>query len=182
MRLIDEDGSEISPFYFIDISKHARLYPKISEIIIRKSFEHFSTRTESFSINLTIIDILNENTVALLKRLIIKYNAAKRVILEIVESEGIENFDDVSNFIQEMKSLGCRIAIDDFGTGYSNFEYLIKLNPDFIKIDGSLVKNIAMTKVFLPLSNWLMILLKVLALKLSQNMFAIKRSIRSWKA
>lgn len=143
MRLIDEDGSEISPFYFIDISKHARLYPKISEIIIRKSFEHFSTRIENFSINLTIIDILNENTVALLKRLIIKYNAAKRVILEIVESEGIENFDDISNFIQEMKSLGCRIAIDDFGTGYSNFEYLIKLNPDFIKIDGSLVKKIA---------------------------------------
>lgn len=143
MRLIDEDGSVVSPFYFIDISKHARLYPKISEIIIRKSFEYFSNRVESFSINLTIIDILNEHTVELLKELIFKHNAAKRVILEIVESEGIENFDDVSSFIQEMKSLGCRIAIDDFGTGYSNFEYLIKLNPDFIKIDGSLVKNIA---------------------------------------
>jgi len=41
-----------------------------------------------------------------------------------------------------MKSLGCKIAIDDFGSGYSNFEYLLKLNLDYIKIDGSLIKNI----------------------------------------
>lgn len=142
MRLIDENDAEISPFFFMDIAKHARLYPKLSEMIIRKSFEHFARRMESFAINLTIIDILNEHTVALLKRLIDQHAAAKRVILEIVESEGIENFEEVSAFIQDMKSLGCRVAIDDFGTGYSNFEYLMKLNPDFIKIDGSLVKNI----------------------------------------
>lgn len=41
-----------------------------------------------------------------------------------------------------MKNLGCKIAIDDFGTGYSNFAYLMRLNVDFIKIDGSIIKNI----------------------------------------
>jgi EAL domain-containing protein (putative c-di-GMP-specific phosphodiesterase class I) len=64
------------------------------------------------------------------------------IILEIVESEGIENFYEVNRFIEQAKSSGCHIAIDDFGTGYSNFEYLIKLNADFLKIDGSLIKNI----------------------------------------
>jgi len=56
--------------------------------------------------------------------------------------EGIENFEEVSAFIEMMKNLGCKIAIDDFGTGYSNFAYLMRLNVDFIKIDGSIIKNI----------------------------------------
>lgn len=69
-------------------------------------------------------------------------NTAKQITFEIVESEGIEDFEEIKNFIKKIKSLGCKIAIDDFGTGYSNFEYIIKLNVDFIKIDGSLIKNI----------------------------------------
>ena len=65
-----------------------------------------------------------------------------KIIFEILESEGIENYEEVSSFIDEMKSLGCKIAIDDFGSGYSNFEHLLKLNINYIKIDGSLIKNI----------------------------------------
>ena len=49
---------------------------------------------------------------------------------------------DNSNFITKIKSFDCKIAIDDFGTGYSNFVYLMKLNADYIKIDGSLIKEI----------------------------------------
>jgi len=48
----------------------------------------------------------------------------------------------VSAFIQRIKGFGCKIAIDDFGTGYSNFDYLMRLDADYIKIDGSLVKNV----------------------------------------
>ena len=48
----------------------------------------------------------------------------------------------MDNFITGIKLFGCQLAIDDFGTGYSNFEYLIRLNADIIKIDGSLIKNI----------------------------------------
>ena len=70
------------------------------------------------------------------------YNVSQRVIFEIVESESIENFQEVQKFIKSVKELGCRIAIDDFGTGYSNFEYLMRLEADFIKIDGSIIKEI----------------------------------------
>ncbi|MCK4875427.1 MAG: EAL domain-containing protein, partial [Sulfurimonas sp.] len=71
-----------------------------------------------------------------------KHNVANKIIFEILESEDIENYEEISLFIKEMKKLGCRIAIDDFGSGYSNFEHLLQLNIDYIKIDGTLIKNL----------------------------------------
>jgi len=69
-------------------------------------------------------------------------DVSKQLILEIVESESIINFKIVKDFISKMHKLGVKIAIDDFGSGYSNFSHILELNPDFIKIDGSLIKNI----------------------------------------
>jgi EAL domain-containing protein (putative c-di-GMP-specific phosphodiesterase class I) len=66
-----------------------------------------------------------------------------KVVFEIVESESIDgNYETVLEFVRKVKDYGCKIAIDDFGSGYSDFEYLIKLKADFIKIDGSLIKEI----------------------------------------
>ncbi len=142
IRLIEENGTIVSPFSFLEIAKDSRLYSTLTRIVIEKSFKYFSGKESSFSINLTINDIECKDTINFLIDSIHKYNVAEQLILEIVESEGIENFENVSVFIEEMQDLGCRIAIDDFGTGYSNFEYLMKINTDFIKIDGSLIKNI----------------------------------------
>lgn len=75
-----------------------------------------------------------------------RYKIGKRVVFEIVESESIEKFEQVHDFIEKVKSYNCKIAIDDFGTGYSNFEYLLKLNADYIKIDGSMIKDIDKSK------------------------------------
>ena len=66
----------------------------------------------------------------------------KRIIFELLESEGIENYQEVSSFIAEVKQFGCRIAIDDFGTGYSNFAHILQLDVDILKIDGSLIRSI----------------------------------------
>ncbi|BFU76954.1 EAL domain-containing protein [Arcobacter sp. 15-2] len=143
VRMIDEDGTIITPFHFLSIAKHSRLYPKITKIVINKAIEYFKNKTDSFSINLNIEDILNQNIVNfLMNKLEENRDIAKRLIIEIVEDEGIENFDEVSVFIENIKNMGCKIAIDDFGTGYSNFDYLMRLNVDFIKIDGSIIKNI----------------------------------------
>lgn len=142
MRLQEEDGSYLSPYYFLDQAKKTRLYEKLTKIMIHKSFEYLKDFDVDFSINLTKGDILSSSVKECLYENIKKYQCAHRVILEIVESEGIENFSEITTFIHEAKQLGCRIAIDDFGTGYSNFAYLVKLEVDFIKIDGSLIKDI----------------------------------------
>ena len=142
MRLQEEDGSYLSPYYFLEQAKKTRLYEKLTKIMIHKSFEYLKDFDVDFSINLTKGDILSISVKECLYETIKKYNCAHRVILEIVESEGIENFSEIATFIHEAKQLGCRIAIDDFGTGYSNFAYLVKLEVDIIKIDGSLIKDI----------------------------------------
>lgn len=142
MRMKLSNGKILSPFVFLEHAKKARLYPMMTKKVIEKSCEYFKDNDSVFSINLMIEDIKNEKTINFLFSKLMETKVANRVILEIVESEGIEKFEEVGDFIRKAKSLGCRVAIDDFGTGYSNFEYIIKLNVDFLKIDGSLIKNI----------------------------------------
>lgn len=142
IRLKEVDGKILSPYFFIEHSKKAKLYDKLTQIMITKSFEMFANTNFEFSINLTMQDIASKETKQILFENLLNYDCASRVVLEIVESESISNFDEVVSFISSIKKLGCKIAIDDFGTGYSNFEYLIKLKADYLKIDGSLIKNI----------------------------------------
>lgn len=141
-RMVDEDSSIISPFFFLDIAKKTKKYFDITEIIIAQSFEMFKDKDVEFSINLSIMDILEPRIFNYILMMLEKYDIGAKVVFEIVESEYIENFKTVINFIDEVKKYGCKIAIDDFGTGYSNFAYLIKLKADYLKIDGSLIKNI----------------------------------------
>lgn len=98
------------------------------------------------SINLAYQDIKNLDLVRFLKKMLNNRDIAKYIIFEIVESEDIKDFEIVEDFIKTFKSLGVRIAIDDFGTGYSNFTHIMSLKPDYLKIDGSLIKNIGTNK------------------------------------
>lgn len=142
MRLIDEKGNVVSPFKFLDIAKKSRYYHDLTKIMFEKSCKHFKNIDCMFSFNISIEDILDESTVEFITETIEKYKVQNKIIFEIVESEGIENYSDVVDFIKCMKKYGAKIAIDDFGSGYSNFEHLTNLDIDYIKIDGTLIKNI----------------------------------------
>ncbi|WP_345974936.1 EAL domain-containing protein [Sulfurimonas sp. HSL3-7] len=142
VRLVEPDGNVLTPFHFLEISKKARLYPRLTMIMVEKSCRHFSGRPDHFSINLSVDDILNEDTVLFIKEQIETHRVAEQIIFEILESVGIENYPEILSFIEEMKALGCRFSIDDFGSGYSNFEHLLQLKIDYIKIDGSLIRNL----------------------------------------
>jgi diguanylate cyclase (GGDEF)-like protein len=142
IRLIDDDNNIISPIHFLTIAKKSRLYSELTKVMVQKSCRYFEHLDCDFSVNLSIDDMLDAEIVDYIKSNINKYNVSKKIVFEILESEGIENYEEISIFIEEMKVLGCRIAIDDFGSGYSNFEHLLKLNIDYIKIDGSLIKNL----------------------------------------
>ncbi|MDF1875470.1 EAL domain-containing protein, partial [Sulfurimonas sp. SAG-AH-194-I05] len=67
---------------------------------------------------------------------------ASRVVIELLEDENVKDFQVLKQFIRDVKKLGVKIAIDDFGAGYSNFERLLDYQPDILKIDGCLVRDI----------------------------------------
>ena len=72
----------------------------------------------------------------------LKFEDRNRLVFEILESENFSDYDFLEEFVLKYKKLGVKIAIDDFGSGYSNFIRIIRLKPDYLKIDGSLIKNI----------------------------------------
>jgi diguanylate cyclase (GGDEF)-like protein len=141
-RMIDGVGNSISPQYFLDISKKNRLYPKITKKILDMAFEMFADKRCEFSINLCVEDMLDHATRSYIYSKLEDYVDRAKVSFEIVESERIEDYAAVKDFIAIVKKLGGKIAIDDFGSGYSNFEHILRLNVDYIKIDASMIKNI----------------------------------------
>lgn len=142
VRMLDKEGNIVSPMEFLPIAMKTKIYPQITREIIHQACSLFATRSEEFSINLSDSDIRDPNTVKEIIDTITRTGTASRVVFEILESEGIENYEEVAHFITQVKALGAKIAIDDFGTGYSNFENILKLNVDYIKIDGSLIRGI----------------------------------------
>jgi EAL domain-containing protein (putative c-di-GMP-specific phosphodiesterase class I) len=140
--MIDENGDLVPPMDFLPIAKKTKLYPRITHKVIHEACRCFSSRSDHFSVNLSIDDINDPYTVQEIIKIIIDTGTSEQIIFEILETEGIENYASVGRFIKQVKALGAKIAIDDFGTGYSNFEHILKLNVDYIKIDGSLISGI----------------------------------------
>lgn len=147
VRLITEDGKVVSPLEFLDATKRSSYYNKITARVLENSFEILKSIRTELSINLSMIDIENNGTrehiYALLED---NKKDSNRLIFELLEDERVKDFTNVKIFIKKVKSMGVSIAIDDFGTGYSNFERLLKFEPDLLKIDGSLIKNIITDK------------------------------------
>jgi EAL domain-containing protein (putative c-di-GMP-specific phosphodiesterase class I)/GGDEF domain-containing protein len=142
MRIFDKNGHIIMPNIFIHKAKKCRLYNKLMEILIDKIIIYILKYKIHVSINLDYTDILNPQIKKTLLSKIKSNNIGEYLTLEILESEKVNSFEMVNNFINEIKKLGVKIAIDDFGTGFSNYENILNLNIDYIKIDGSLIKKI----------------------------------------
>jgi len=142
VRMVDEEGNIILPLEFLPVAKKMKIYPRITQEVVNQACELFKNRSEEFSINLSTADMEDARSMQKIIEVINRTNTASRIVFEILESEGVENYDTIKQFIAQVKILGAKIAIDDFGTGYSNFEHILRLNVDYIKIDGSLIRNI----------------------------------------
>jgi diguanylate cyclase (GGDEF)-like protein len=143
MRIRTENGAIIGPGAFLTIAKKSRIYPELSRLIVGKTACLMRGTDAEVSINVSMEDIMHPDVLRTIDEAVSEPQIARRIVFELLESEGIENYDEVSSFISRMKTRGCKIAIDDFGTGYSNFSHILRLHVDYLKLDSSLIKHIA---------------------------------------
>ena len=138
-----ESNALLYPGEFLSIAIKTRLYDKLSSIVIFNGIKVLEKTESSFSFNFTYSDIKNKSLMHELEEYFESNpRLGERTIFEITESESIRNYDDVKRFIKYFRNYGVQIAIDDFGSGFSNFEYILEIEPDYLKIDGSLIKSI----------------------------------------
>ncbi len=154
LRMQDREGNIISPNQFIMAAERYNLMPAIDKWVVQNTFRWLAGRfdlTEEISlcsINLSGLSINDPLFAPFICRQLKKYNLPPELIcFEITETAAISNMDKASQFLHELHEAGCLFALDDFGTGSASYAYLKSLPVDFIKIDGSFIKDITTNKV-----------------------------------
>ena len=147
IRYVTKDGQEISPINFLNVARRTKLYPNIIKIVINDSFQLIKEKNKRVSVNISFDDIANKETTAFIYNILEENREYSHLLeFEILESEEISDFDEVTKFISNVRKFDCSVGVDDFGAGYSNFNLLTLLDIDFVKIDGSLIENINTSK------------------------------------
>ena len=148
MRIKDKNNEGetiyLSPYLFLDVSIKTKQYLQLSNQVISKALADLSRTEKQVSLNLSFKDILDTDFIISLDKNLDKIDNEKkeRIVFEILESDYITDYSLLEDFVIKYRNQGIKIAIDDFGTGYSNFAHILKIRPNYIKIDGSLIKNI----------------------------------------
>jgi len=144
-RLVLDNGEVVSPCHFLDSSKQDNTFEFFSRQIIQKVFNIYDKKKADISINIAYENINSQTMRDYIKNRLDKYGG-DGITFEILESEDIEDYALIDEFIKMVKKYNCKISIDDFGSGYSNFTNIINLDIDYIKLDGSLIEKINIDK------------------------------------
>ncbi len=139
----------VYPGSFIDMAEETGFIIELSEWIIDNIFEQISQWPHDemtllpISINISLFQFSNTKIIELLSSASKKYDIdPNMIILELTESIGVGQLEDVLPKLNELKAMGFHIAIDDFGTGYSSLKYLTRMPIDIVKLDKSFVNKI----------------------------------------
>ncbi|GAB6090442.1 two-component system response regulator [Spirochaeta dissipatitropha] len=145
LRLQERDDEIISPQVFIPAAERYNLMPAIDRWVIEHTFRYIreTSSQDKYAINLSGASIADPDISRYILDKINEYGInAEQITLEITETTAIENLSMAIQFIGSMRELGVSFALDDFGSGFSSFTYLRNLPVQYLKLDGSYVKDL----------------------------------------
>ncbi len=143
LRIVTLEGEIISAGPFIKVAESLGVIDVIDEAVLEVvSHELMCNHDVKISMNISGNTVYNQNWIAKAKKLLQDYNIASRLIVEITESAKCYHLEQMIDFSDNLRWLGCQISVDDFGAGYTSFTQLKMLQIDYIKIDGVFVRNL----------------------------------------
>lgn len=141
MRIRDRNGRILAPDYFMDIAKKYRLYLELNLKMFEAVLNDFSQVDYSVNINISAHDIASSTFIDVIHERLKTFRDPSNITFEILEDEYFTDIQALKTFIAEVRSYGAKIAIDDFGSGYSNLLEIAKIHPDYLKIDGQIIRG-----------------------------------------
>ena len=149
VRIRDENGGYILPGNFIELAESLGLIQEIDMRVVEKLLAYLrssgqANRKLRYFVNLSRVSISDQHWIqrfmAMLRESGVNPN---QLVFEITETAAMSEIDVTLTFIRRLKEMGCRFALDDFGAGFSSFYYLKRFDVDYLKIDGSFIRDLA---------------------------------------
>ncbi|WP_238457829.1 putative bifunctional diguanylate cyclase/phosphodiesterase [Desulforamulus ferrireducens] len=144
VRLKDENNELLYPDEFIPVAERFGLMVEIDHWVVKAALRKLVEFPNiKVFVNLSAVTLLNSQLLLNIEKDIIHSGIdPSRLGFEITETSAMKDLAVTERWLRRLKEIGCQFALDDFGTGFSSFSYLMNLSVDYIKIDGSFVKNI----------------------------------------
>lgn len=142
MRISDKEGKIYYPNQFLPVAKKYNLYEMISVVMVKRVMEIFVDKDVRISINLNVRDLYDREMIKVIFENLNKARHPENFVFELLESEAVTDYCYLKQFADKIHKKGAKIAIDDFGSGFSNLLHILRIEADYLKIDGEVIRMI----------------------------------------